>query len=120
MPSFHKLFGKKPRWAILVIAALCTVAGTALAALDNISGPPTKSKDFAGILTGIAKFVTTFGTPVAAFFIVLTGFMFVAARGNAKKLEDARTMLWWVVVGTAIIVGAGPIATMVIDFAKEL
>ncbi len=103
-----------------MIAALCIVAGTASAALDNISKSPTKSQDFAGILGGIAKFVTSYGTPIAAFFLVLTGFMFVAARGNAQKLEEARTMLWWVLVGTAIIVGAGPIATMIIDFAKEL
>lgn len=103
-----------------MVTALCIVAGGASAQTNNIGQPPTQSEDFAGILEGIADFVTTFGTPVAAFFIVLTGFMFVAARGNAKKLEDARTMLIWVLVGTAIIVGAGPIATMVINFAKKL
>ncbi len=103
-----------------MVAALCVIAGTASAALDNISKSPTKSQDFAGILQGIADFVTTFGTPVAAFFIVLSGLMFVAARGNAQKLEEARTMFLWVLVGTAIIVGAGPIASMIIDFAKKL
>lgn len=103
-----------------MVAALCIMAGTASAALDNISKSPTKSQDFAGILKGIADFVTTFGIPVAAFFIVLSGLMFVAARGNAQKLEEARAMLLWVLVGTAIIVGAGPIASMVIDFASDL
>ncbi len=103
-----------------MVAALCIMAGAVFAQRDNISGPPTASEDFAGILQGIADFVTTFGIPVAAAFIMLTGFMFVAAQGNAQKLAEARSMLLWVLVGTAIIVGAGPIASMIIDFAQDL
>ena len=120
MTTHSNTFHKKLLRAILIATVLCIISGTAYAKLNNISKPPTGSQDFAGILGGIADFVTTFGTPIAAFFLVLTGFMFIAARGNTQKLEEARAMLLWVVVGTAIIVGAGPIASMVINFAKGL
>ena len=72
------------------------------------------------ILIGIANYVGTIGLPVAAFFIILTGFMFVSAQGNEEKLTEAHRMLVWTIIGTAIILGAPVIARMIINFAKDL
>ncbi len=59
------------------------------------------------------------GLPVVGFFVVLSGFLFVNAQGNKEKLKTARTVLIWTLVGTAIIVGATPIAKMIEELAKK-
>lgn len=48
--------------------------------------------------------------PLASILVVLailySGFKFVVAQGNPKELEDARRGLIWVLVGSAILLGA--------------
>jgi hypothetical protein len=103
---------------ILLTAVLLTVASSALAqpAFDS----PFGQKGFEDILKGIANFVAKVGVPVISFFLILSGFMFVTAQGNTQKLERAKLMFYWTLVGTAIVVGAKPIAEMVINFAQSL
>ena len=115
----HKHFSKITLWAILTVAAiLMTPIGALAQASDFVS--PASSGDFEEILRGIANFIgKKFGIPVVAFFLILSGFMFVAAQGNKEKLKTARTMLLWTLVGSAIVIGAKPIAEMVINLAKQ-
>lgn len=47
---------------------------------------------------------------VAVLAIIYAGFLFVMARGNDKKLQDAKNAFFTAVVGTAIVLGAWVIA----------
>lgn len=115
----HKRFSKGRACAMLVLAALFMTSLGAMAQAPEFPSP-TKSDEFLKILMGIAKYITKFGTPIAALFLILSGFMFVSAQGNKEKLKTARTMLIWTLVGTAIVVGAWPIAEMVKNLADKL
>jgi hypothetical protein len=42
--------------------------------------------------------------------IVFVGYKFIAAQGNSTKIEEARNMLLWTVVGALILLGAQAIA----------
>jgi hypothetical protein len=50
------------------------------------------------------------GSVVVAIMIIYAGFMFVTARGNEAKLETARRNFLYVVIGTAVLLGAWVIA----------
>lgn len=61
-------------------------------------------------LNKILEFVIRIGTVVVVLMMVFVGYKFVAARGNPAKIEEARTMLLWTVVGALILLGAQAIA----------
>ncbi len=48
--------------------------------------------------------------PFIVLMIVYTGFLFVAAQGNATKITQAREALVWTVVGALVVLGAKAIA----------
>lgn len=48
--------------------------------------------------------------PFIVLMIVYTGFLFVAAQGNAEKLTKARSSLVWTVVGALVVLGAKALA----------
>lgn len=59
------------------------------------------------------KSMVLLALPVVALFFVISGFMFVSARGNTHKLQEARENFVYVVIGALLIIGAWVIATMI-------
>lgn len=57
-------------------------------------------------LNSILAFVIRIGTIAVILMLVYIGYLFVAARGNAGKLEEARRALLWTVIGALILLGA--------------
>ena len=51
--------------------------------------------------------------PVLAFFIVMSGFSFVLARGNPSALAKAKKNFLYVIIGTCLVLGAFTIAAMI-------
>ena len=64
-------------------------------------------------IQGILKIVVRVGIPVAVFFIVYAGFLFVTARGNEQQLEKAKHAITWALIGSAILLGAWILAVAV-------
>lgn len=81
---------------------------------------PINAKEFSGVVLAFAKLLVQIGIPLATIFIVFAGFKFVSSRGDPKGIEEAKKMLFWTLVGVAVIVGAYAIATAVVNFAKQL
>lgn len=54
----------------------------------------------------ILQAVITVGLPLLVFFFLLTGFYFVTAQGDTKKLGTAKDMLRYTIYGAALILGA--------------
>ena len=83
--------------------------------IDN----PLKAETIGELITTISDFAVTIGLPIAIIFIVYSGFLFVSARGNEKKLETAKEGFRWSIIGAAIIVGAKFLAEAIVNFAKN-
>lgn len=66
--------------------------------------------DFIVIILGI---VIKISIPILTVFFIYTGFLFVSAEGDVKKLTDARRMFTYGVIGAAIVLGSVLIATVV-------
>lgn len=72
------------------------------------------------IFQQIAAFLLKYGIPFVVIFMIIAGFMFVTARGNEEQLTKAKTMLWWTIIGAAIIIGASIIVKAIEKFGEQL
>ena len=71
---------------------------------------PLNAQSFSDLVLSIAKLAAQIGIPIAAIFIIYSGLLFVAARGNEDQLIKAKTNFMWAMIGTAILLGAWVIA----------
>jgi len=75
--------------------------------------PLKGTSDFAGLIVKILDTVIKIGIPVLVLFIVYAGFLFVTAQGNTTKIDEAKSALWWAVLGGAVLLGAKAIAAVI-------
>ena len=103
---------------LVFFAIVATAYGVEAIAIEN----PIAAKSFPALIQQISKAVRTIAFPIAIIAIVFVGFRFVthSASGNSKGLEEDKKMFFWVLIGTAVIVGASVLADAVVDFAKKL
>lgn len=58
--------------------------------------------------------------PFIVLLFIYSGFLFVTARGNKTKLDQAKTMFWYTLIGTLLILGAWTIATAIVNTVNEI
>lgn len=58
----------------------------------------------------VLQVVVEIGFPIAVFFIIYSGFLFVKARGNPEEINTAKKAFMWSVIGTVVLLGAWVIA----------
>ncbi len=73
---------------------------------------PLKFSTVQALVAAVLKIVIQIGTPIAVVMIVWAGFLYVTARGDTGKIETAHKTLLWTVVGTAILLGAALLASV--------
>ncbi len=66
------------------------------------------------VLNGIILLVTQIGAVIAVLLIIWTGFKFITAQGNSDKLREAKKAFYTTLLGTAILLGASGIASIVV------
>ena len=64
-------------------------------------------------IAGFLRAVVLVSLPIITLFIVLSGFMFVTARGNQAKLTLAKKNFFAVLIGAILILGAWVLATLI-------
>ena len=64
-------------------------------------------------LAGALKVMVMVAIPLITLFVVISGFMFIMARGNASKLEKAKQNFVYVILGALLILGAWVIAELI-------
>lgn len=79
--------------------------------LDN----PLETNSFTELASAISELAIEIGIPIAAIFIIYSGLKFVTARGNKDKIVEAKVGLMWALAGTAILLGAWAITTVLED-----
>lgn len=73
-----------------------------------------------GFVETLLRIVLLVGVPLVALAIIYSGFLFVAAQGNPKKLEEARSTFLYTLVGAAIVLGAVVIAQAIGGTIEQL
>lgn len=83
---------------------------------------PIDAESFPELLKSITKGLIPLALTLATAAIIWSGFKFItaSASGDTSKIKEARATLTWVLVGTAVAVGAYALASAVVNFAEGL
>ena len=74
---------------------------------------PLKFGNLVEVLVAILEVLLIIAVPIIIFFIVLAGFYYVTAQGNATKIQEANRALLYALIGGAIILGARVIGAII-------
>ena len=81
----------------------------------------TGANSIAGLLDVILKdIVIPVGGVLCALVIIYSGFLFVTARGEPGKIEDAKKTFFYAVIGTLVLLGAATIASIIQTTINQL
>ena len=83
---------------------------------------PIVSNTFEGLVNSISTQVMYIVTPFAVVAIIFSGLKFITASysGSEGELKKAKDMFFWVLIGTAIVVGALVLAQAAVNTAQLL
>ncbi len=87
---------------------------------NSIQNPLRSSGTIYEFIAQVLKEVAKIGAVICVFFIIYSGFLFVTARGNPEKLTTAKSALAYTLIGAAILLGAGLLATIIENTIKNL
>lgn len=64
-------------------------------------------------IVAILNVIIVIATPIVVIFIILAGFKYVTARGNATQVQEATRALTYAIIGGVLIIGAVAIAEII-------
>ena len=92
---------------MVLVGCFISVPPAFAAGGESLTDPLKEGYGTVDMLIGaLLKIIIKIGMPVAALFLVYAGFMFVTSKGDPKKLDTAKSIFLWTVIGTALVVGA--------------
>lgn len=74
---------------------------------------PLGNANLQGLVTIILTSIVRIGAVLCVFFLILSGFKFVTAQGNAGEIKNAKEMLKWTIIGGLITMGAFAISEII-------
>ena len=79
---------------------------------------PIVAKSFPCLVKALSEAAITIVVPIAIVAIIFAGLKFIiaGAQGNDGEIKKARTMLLWIIIGTAVVVGSFVLAEVGINF----
>ncbi|MCF7834247.1 MAG: hypothetical protein K9L98_03210 [Candidatus Pacebacteria bacterium] len=94
-------------------------------AQDNCDGTkeicnPIQSNNITELIKNVLEQALRLGMPLLVVAIIYSGFLFVAAQGNATKLETARKSFMYTMIGAAILLGSWALAQLLAETIRAL
>lgn len=71
------------------------------------------------LLVAILNILIILMIPIIVFFIILAGFKYVTARGNASQVEDATRSLTYAIIGGVLILGAVALSQIIANVVQS-
>jgi hypothetical protein len=93
----------------LINRALADSGGTTTSG-GIIKNPLANINSINELILKILDLIVKIGLPLMALSIIYVGFLFIKARGNEGELKTAKNAFLWVIIGSAIVLGAQLIA----------
>lgn len=85
-----------------------------------ISNPLPGIATFYDFIRQVLSIIVRVGLPVAAVFLVWSGFLFLKSQGNEEELKRAKHAFVWAVVGTAVLLGAWVLAEAICGTVQDI
>ncbi len=74
---------------------------------------PTPWKDLGEFIGAICDLIFYIGLVIVPLMIVISGVMFIFAKGEPQKIAQARDILFWALIGGLIVLFARGIASII-------
>ncbi len=81
---------------------------------------PIRAQSFQDLANDVLGIVSSIGAILAVFFIIYAGVLFVTAGANETKRTDAKWAILYAVIGTAVLLGAQALASIVCATVESL
>lgn len=109
-------------WLCAPVAFLASFAVAYAVANDGKLGNPLDPSisSIPAFIAQVLRAIVMIALPIATLFIVISGFMFLVARGNETKLTKARENFMYVIIGTLLILGATVLVTLIVGTVAQL
>ncbi len=104
--------------AIFLLIPVFVFAESSVATIQNPLGAGNTSVE--AVIQKIMSIVAVLGGIVVVFFIIYSGFKFVTAGDNEGDRTKAKDTFFATIIGAAILLGAGIIATIVVNTVNGL
>jgi len=86
-----------------------------------LNNPLGSTSSLPALLTAILNnVVIPLGAILCALVIIYSGFLFVTARGEPGKIEDAKKTFFYAVIGTVVLLGATVISGIISTTVGQL
>ncbi len=86
----------------------------------TLTSPLINITSISDLLVAILRIFITVATPIVALFIILAGFKYVTARGNAQKVQEATQAITYAIIGGLLILGAVAISGIITNVVNSI
>ena len=86
----------------------------------QIQNPLSNANSIPDIVKKALGYIVTIGGVVATFMFIWSGFLYVKAQGNPTELENAKKVFINTCIGTALLLGADLIGTIITNTIGSL
>jgi len=80
----------------------------------------TNITNITGILNPLIDLIINIGGILVVLFIIFAGFKMVLAQGDPSKINDAKKMLFWSIIGGLILLGSKVFAEVIRATVEQL
>jgi hypothetical protein len=91
------------------------IYATAIAQIENPIGYGTVED----LVKGITSWLVRIAGPIGVIVIVYAGAKFLTARGDPNKINEAKKILWYAIIGLAIVFAAAGLVSLVRSIISE-
>jgi ABC-type amino acid transport system permease subunit len=81
---------------------------------------PLKTSDLKGLVEGLIDAVIKIGAVLTVLAFIYTGFLFVTANGEDKKIDKAKNSLKWSAVGALVLLGSKVISEVIQSTVEKI
>lgn len=115
---FQKSKDLVKHFSSLVVWALVLIPSTALAAAVEIPNP-LKYEDFPAFLDALLTGLIWLAIYISPIMLVIAGFYFVTAMGDPNKIDLAKKMVMYTLIGFAIIFASKLLVSAISNAIKD-
>ena len=76
---------------------------------------PLNTTSFTDLLNRILDFLIKIAMPISAAAIAYAGFLFLTSEGDERKIREAKTTLFWTLIGVLIVLGSKGLVLIIKD-----
>ncbi len=85
----------------------------------NLQNPLNGINSIDDLLVALLNILIVIMIPIIVFFIILAGFKYVTARGNASQIQEATRALTYAILGAVLILGAVALSDVIKNTVEQ-